>query len=85
MNRTELIDRIAIGANISFEQASRSLDTIINSIVGTLKRGDKVMLLDFGTFHVAKRKVRTVLLPGTSSEPIVPAVKVARFTSGMLL
>lgn len=82
MNRTELIDRMATGANISFAQASRSLDTIIDSIVETLKKGDRVMLLDFGTFRVAQRKVS---LPGTSSEVTVPAVKVPRFTSGIVL
>ena len=86
MTKTELVDMISSSANISRSDASRSLDTMLKAIMTTLKKGEKVMLVDFGTFYVAKRKARTVRNPGgVSEEHVLPLRKVARFTSGITL
>lgn len=82
MTKAELIEKIANGANLSKAQASRALDATINAIKATLKKGQKVTLIGFGTFSVSKRKARKGRNPRTGEEIKIPAMKVPRFTAG---
>ncbi len=58
MNKSELIDAIAKHADISKAAAGRALDATVNSINGSLRKGDIVTLVGFGSFYVGKRTAR---------------------------
>ena len=55
MNKSELIDQIALDAEISKAAAGRALDAAISAVKLALKKGDSVTLVGFGTFNVGKR------------------------------
>ncbi len=54
MNKSELIDAIARHADISKAAAGRALDATVNAIKGSLKKGDIVTLVGFGSFYVGR-------------------------------
>ena len=58
MNKQELIDNIAESADISKAAASRALDAVVDSVTGSLKAGDSLTLVGFGTFSVRRREAR---------------------------
>jgi len=82
MNKAELIGAIASEAKISKANAKKALEAFIKSTSQALKKGDRVALVGFGTFHVAKRSARTGRNPRTGSPIKIPAKKVAQFRPG---
>ena len=82
MNKAELIDKIAADAEISKKEANAVLDSFTEAIAKTLKKGDKVTLVGFGTFSVSKRAARTVRNPQTGATIKIKAKKVAKFKAG---
>lgn len=82
MTKAELIDKITSGAGISKTDASKALDSTLNAIKASLKKGHKVTLVGFGTFSVSKRKARKGRNPRTGQVINIPAAKVPKFTSG---
>jgi DNA-binding protein HU-beta len=85
MTKSELVDAVAKGANISKASAAKAIDSCIAAITKALKKGDRVTLVGFGTFSVRKRKARTGRNPRTGKEIKIPASKVPRFTPGKAL
>jgi len=85
MNKAELVSAIATDAGVSKSVASKVLDSMINNVTESLKKGDKVTLVGFGTFSVIKRKARTGRNPQTGKEIKIPARKVAKFRAGAKL
>lgn len=85
MTKAELIDKIASGTGFSKADASRSLDTTLNSIKSALKKGQKVTLVGFGTFSTVKRKSRKGRNPRTGAVITIPAAKTPKFTAGKSL
>ena len=85
MNKSELIEAIASGAKISKADAGRALDATISAISKTLKKGDKITLVGFGTFSTSKRAARTGRNPRTGKAIKIAAKKVARFKAGAAL
>lgn len=85
MTKAELIDKVASGAGLSKVDASKALDTTLNSVKGALKKGQKVTLVGFGTFSVVKRKSRKGRNPRTGDVITIPAAKVPKFTAGKAL
>ncbi|MBI4838070.1 MAG: HU family DNA-binding protein [Nitrospirae bacterium] len=85
MTKAELIEAVAEGAKISKTAAAKAIDSMINGIKKTLKKGDKVTLVGFGTFSAVKRKARKGRNPRTGEEIKIPAAKVPKFTSGKSL
>lgn len=85
MNKSELIDAIAEGADISKAAAGRALDSVIDSITGALKSGDQVSVVGFGTFTVRERAARTGRNPRTGEEIKIAAAKVPAFKPGKAL
>ena len=85
MTKAELIDKVASGAGLSKVDASKALDTTLNSVKGALKKGQKVTLVGFGTFAVVKRKSRKGRNPRTGDVITIPAAKIPKFTSGKAL
>ena len=82
MNKTELIDSIAIKADISKAAAARALEATMQAITKQLKKGGKVQLVGFGTFSVAKRMGRTGRNPRTGEPIKIKGAKVPKFSPG---
>jgi DNA-binding protein HU-beta len=82
MNKAELIAKIADDAGITKTQANATLDAFIDAVTKTLKKGDKVTLVGFGTFSVSKRAARNGRNPQTGAVIKIKAKKVAKFKAG---
>lgn len=82
MNKSELIDSIADTSGLSKADAQRALDATIESISKTLKKGDTVSLVGFGTFSVKKRAARTGRNPATGETIKIKASKTPAFKAG---
>ncbi len=82
MTKADLIDAIADGAGISKAAAAKAIDSLISGVTKTLKKGNKVTLVGFGTFSVSKRKARKGRNPRTGEEIKIPASKIPKFSAG---
>ena len=85
MNKTELIEHIANNADISKAAAARALESTIEAVKKTLKKGGTVSLVGFGTFAVGKRAARTGRNPRTGETITIAASKVPGFKAGKAL
>ncbi len=85
MNKGDLIAAIAKDADITKSEAAAAVDSLVNHIEKSLKKGDKVTLVGFGSFSVSKRAGRTGRNPKTGAPIKIPAKKVAKFTPGKAL
>ncbi len=85
MNKTELIDAVADEAEMSKAEAGRAVDAVISAITKTLKKGDTVTLVGFGTFQVRKRAARTGRNPKTGDTIKIKASKNPAFKAGKAL
>ena len=85
MNKADLVDRIAESTGISKVQATSAIDTLINSITGALKKGERVTLVGFGTFALGARKARAGRNPQTGAVIKIAARRVAKFAPGVEL
>ena len=85
MNKQELIENIATSADITKAAAGRALDSVIDSISDSLKKGDSVVLVGFGTFSVRSRAARTGRNPQTGEEIQIAAAQVPAFKAGKAL
>lgn len=85
MNKSELIDAIAKHADISKAAAGRALDATVSSIRASLKKGDTVTLVGFGSFFVGKRTARQGRNPRTGAAIKIRAAKVPKFRAGKAL
>ena len=82
MNKAQLIDAIASGAGLTKADAKKALDAFISATSGSLKKGDRVALVGFGSFSVSSRSARTGRNPQTGKEIKIPAKKVVKFKAG---
>jgi DNA-binding protein HU-beta len=82
VNKSELIDAIAKHADISKAAAGRALDATVNSIKSSLRKGDIVTLVGFGSFYVGKRTERAGRNPRTGETIRIEAAKVPKFRAG---
>jgi DNA-binding protein HU-beta len=85
MTKTDLVDVLASKAKISKSAAVEAVDALTESITGALKKGDKVTLVGFGTFDVAKRAAREGVNPQTRQKIKIKASKAPRFKAGKVL
>ena len=79
MNRADLVEKIAAGTKLSKSDATRVLDVTVGAIKESLKKGQKVTLVGFGTFSVSNRKERTGRNPRTGETVKIPAMKAPKF------
>ena len=82
MNKTELIEKIAVGAELSKADAKKALEATIEAIKNALVDGDKIQLIGFGTFSVSERPAREGINPATKEKITISAKKVAKFKAG---
>ena len=85
MNKQQLIEAIADEAKLSKADAKRALEAFTGTVTNTLKKGDPVRLIGFGTFTVKKRKARKGINPQTKEVIKIKARKVPAFIAGAAL
>jgi len=85
VNKSELIEQVAISADIPKAVAGRALDAVISSITNALKEGDSVVLVGFGTFSVKERAARTGRNPQTGKPIEIAAANIPGFKAGKSL
>ncbi len=84
MNKGDLVNEVVkvVGKK---KTASEVVNCVLDSIKASLKKGEKVTLIGFGTFSVAKRAARTGRNPQTGKSIKIKAKKVPKFTAGKAL
>jgi DNA-binding protein HU-beta len=82
MNKQDLISKVADAADISKAKAGQAVDAVIDAIKTSLKKGDDVRLVGFGTFSVAQRAATTGRNPRTGEPIKIPASKQPKFKAG---
>lgn len=85
MTKTELVSLIADKGDYSKKDAEKALATVIDAITASLKKGEKISLVGFGTFEVRDRAAKTAINPMTKEKIQVPAKKVPAFKAGKAL
>ena len=82
MNKQELIDAIAKESKLSKATSKKALESLTKTVKKTLKKGDKVILVGYGTFSVVKRAARMGKNPRTGAAIKIPAKKAVKFKAG---
>lgn len=82
MNKSDLINSIATKSGLNKKNSEAALNAFISSVEETLKAGDKVTLVGFGTFEVRERAARKGRNPQTKKEITIPASKAPVFKAG---
>ena len=82
MTKSDLVDVVANKAGLPKAKVLDAIDALTDAIQGALKKGDKVTLVGFGTFEVAKRAARTGVNPRTREKIKIKASKAPRFKAG---
>lgn len=85
MNKTELIDAMAKQSGLTKKDSEAALKAFTESVVGALKKGEKIQLLGFGSFEVSKRSARTGKNPKTGEAIKIPASKSVKFKTSSAL
>jgi DNA-binding protein HU-beta len=85
MNRSELIDALSVKTNSTKVDADKAIGALIEIITATLKKGDNVALVGFGTFEVRKRAARNGRNPATGAALKIKASKAPAFKAGATL
>ncbi|MBO4673574.1 MAG: HU family DNA-binding protein [Bacteroidaceae bacterium] len=85
MNKTELVGSIAAKAGLSKDEAKKAYDACVEAIAASLKAGEKVSLIGFGTFSAIERPAHQAINPATKAPISVPAKKVVKFKAGAAL
>lgn len=85
MNKTQLIDQISKETGLTKKDSQNALEATISAVTKTLKKGQPVQLVGFGTFKVSKRKARTGRNPQTNEPIKIKACKAPTFRPGKAL
>lgn len=85
MTKEQLIEKMAEDAGITKAQAGRAMKSMIDNITRSLKKGNRVTFVGFGTFDVSNRKARAGRNPQTGATIQIPATKVPKFKAGKAL
>ena len=85
MNKQELIAKIAKDTGSSKANAAAAVESLIDGITRSLKKGDSITFVGFGTFKTAQRKARTARNPQTGATIRIPKRRVVRFSVGKAL
>ena len=85
MNKNDLIAAVAGDSGLSKADAAKAVDSVIDTITGSLKGGTEVRLVGFGTFSVSHRKATTGRNPQTGAAIQIPASNQPKFKAGKAL
>lgn len=82
MNKEELVDAVASGADISKTAAAETIDAVLGVVSETVSAGESVQLIGFGTFATGARAARSGRNPKTGEAIEIAAAKTVKFTPG---
>lgn len=82
MNKSQLIDAVADKAGLSKADAKKAVEGFVSTVEDTLKAGDKLALVGFGSFSISERSARTGINPQTKAPIQIAAKKVVKFKAG---
>jgi len=82
MNKADLINKIAHDAEITKSQAAAAVSSFIDGVTKSLRKGQRITLVGFGTFYASKRKARMGRNPQTGESIQIKAKKLVRFKAG---
>jgi len=85
MNKTDLVNAVAEASDLSKKDAGKAVDAVFETVMDTLKTGEKVQIIGFGNFEVRDRAARKGRNPQTGEEIQIPASKVPAFRAGKAL
>jgi len=85
MNKDDLISKVASSIGVSKSEAAKSVDAVFSSITNSLKEGNEVRLVGFGTFLITNRAATIGRNPRTGESIQIPAKKVPKFRPGKSL
>jgi DNA-binding protein HU-beta len=85
MNKQELIGKIAKETGSTKTSASAAVESLIDGITRSLKKGESITFVGFGTFKTSQRKARVARNPQTGAEIKIPKRRVVRFSAGKAL
>jgi len=85
MNKEEFVKAVAEKAGVTKKEAAKVVDAVLAVIEETLKKGEEIRFVGFGSFKVITRKERKGRNPQTGEEITIPAAKVVKFYSGAKL
>ena len=85
MNKQDLITKIAKDTGSSKTGAAAAVDSLIDGITRSLKKGEAITFVGFGTFKTSQRKARTARNPQTGAAIKIPKRRVVRFSAGKAL
>jgi len=82
MNKSDLIQRLADQHELSKAEAGRILETLLDTVVGAVKKGEAVTIPGFGSFKLHARPARNGVNPSTGAKIKIAAAKLPKFTPG---
>lgn len=82
MNKAELVEAVAEKSGLTKKDSEKALAAVIDTVVATLAKGEKVQLVGFGTFESRVHKERTNVNPRTKEKQVIPATTVPAFKPG---
>jgi len=85
MTKAELVAMIATKSNLTKKDSESALNAFIEAVTETMKKGDKINLVGFGTFETRKRSARTGVNPRTKEKIKIPATVAPVFKAGKTL
>jgi DNA-binding protein HU-beta len=85
VNKAEMIEQVARAAEISRSAAERAVDAMVGCVKSSLKKGNMVTLVGFGTFYVTQRAARAGRNPKTGEALKISAARVPKFRAGKAL
>ena len=85
MNKADMIEQIAQAAEISRSAAERAVDALVAAVKVSLRKGDAVTLVGFGSFYASQRAARAGRNPRTGAAIRIPAARVPKFRAGKAL
>lgn len=85
MNKTELVAKVATNSGMTKKDVEKVMNAFFSAVEETLKEGEKIQLIGFGTFEVRERQARKGRNPQTGVEIDIPAGKIPAFKAGKAL
>ncbi len=82
MNKEQLVEKLAAKTGMTKKGSMDAINTTLDTITASLRKGEKVTLVGFGTFLVRRRAAREGRNPQTGARIRIPARKVPAFTAG---
>jgi DNA-binding protein HU-beta len=82
MNKTQLVEAVASDSGLSKADSARAIESLLDTVTKTLKKGDEVSITGFGKFSVVKRAARQGVNPRTGERVKIKASKAPKFSAG---